>query len=100
MPYQKSVQRVLAGSLNLRARPTEIPGDDNQKSINIAFDQAGGLRSRKGHELICTASGSVSQMLRAMGSRWQATKDAYIAGVKKYVWKMGDGGVAKGGEAS
>jgi len=95
MPYQKSVQRVLAGSTNLRARATEIPGDDNQKSVNIAFDQAGGLRSRKGHDLICTASGSVSQMLRAMGSRWQATKEAYITGFKKYVWKMGAGEVDK-----
>lgn len=93
--YNKSVQRVLAGSLNLRARPTEIPGDDHQKSVNIAYDQAGGLRSRKGGSLICTASDSVSQMLHAMNFRWQATKAAYIAGFKRYVWKMGAGEVDK-----
>ncbi len=95
MPYAKKVQRVLAGSLNLRARATEIPDSDNQKCINIAFDQDGGLRSRKGHDLLCTAGGPVKQMIRALGTRWQAVGTAYIAGFKKYVWKMGGGSVDK-----
>src|ERR1041385_4025687 len=91
MPYQKQVKRILAGSLNLRSRGTEIPDNDAQKLINLAYDQDGGLRSRRGHELICTAGGRVSQMLRALDNRWQATLDAFIVGFEKYVWKMGAG---------
>ena len=94
MPFQKSVQRVLGGSLNLRARGTEIADHEHQKSINVAYDQNNGIRSRKGHESICSAS-DVKQMMRAMGSRWQATGSAYIAGFKKYIWKMGGGAANK-----
>lgn len=91
MSYAKATHRLLAGSLNLRARPTEIPDDDNTRAVNLAYDQAGGLRSRKGHQDICTASAPVSQMIHAINARWQATDTAYIAGFKKYVWKMGGG---------
>jgi hypothetical protein len=96
MGYDKKVHRVLGGSLNLRGAPTEIPDHDFQKCVNAAYDQDNVIRSRKGHSLICTASGIVKQMIKAMeGLRWQAVGESYIVGFKQYVWKAGAGKASK-----
>jgi hypothetical protein len=117
MPFAKSVQRVLAGSLNYSTRPTELPDNDAQKLTNFAFDQEGGLRSRKGHTVISASgqelTGTVKQIIHALGTRWVATTDAvfqvgsngvarsvlpvpnaHIVGFKGFVWAVG-GGQAK-----
>lgn len=95
MAYGKSVQRVLAGTLNLRGAPTEIPNNDFQKLANAAYDQDNVIRSRKGSELICSASGPVKQMIRALDARWEAVNDSWLVGFKDYVWKAGPGQAAK-----
>lgn len=105
MPYNKDIQRILSGSLNLLPPGTEIPDHDAQNLQNLTYDAAGNLRVRKGHVLVCTAAGRVVRLLKALGARWQAAGGAVqkdcatiiggmsadavgLVGFKKYLWAM------------
>ena len=108
MSYSKNVQRILGGGIDYRVRPTELPDAAAQKMTNCSLDQNRSIRSRKGHKLLCNASGKVLQMIRGLGARWAATtaavdKDctaliavpsAYIVSFKKFIW-AGNGQMRK-----
>lgn len=111
--YNKETHRILSGSLNLVAPASEIPDHDAQKLENFTYDSVGNLRSRKGHQNICSAS-NVKQMIKALGNRWQATtasvlKDcgsiiavanAMIVGYKGFIWAMSQSGQRKSSGAN
>lgn len=94
MPYKGDAERILSGSVNLLQPGSEIPDYDAQKITNFTYDANSNLRSRKGSETVCSASG-VSQMLKALGSRWQAVNLARITAYQGYVWKVGAGQAQK-----
>lgn len=72
MAYDPKPIRVLTGGLNKVAPGDVINDDDSQELVNFHTDSQGGLRSRKGHTVVCSAGGNIINMIRGLGSRWQA----------------------------
>ncbi len=73
MAYENKPIRILAGGLNKAASGDVIADDDSQELVNFHTDSQGALRSRKGHRTICSVGGRVVNMIRGLGSRWQAS---------------------------
>lgn len=94
MPYEGKAERILSGSLNLHQPGSEIPDYDAQKISNFTYDANSNLRSRKGHTAVCNAS-NVDQLLKTLGSRWQAINTARFVGYQNYLWKVGAGQAQK-----
>lgn len=65
MPYTRQSQRILAGSLNLLP-PTDLtPEPDALRLTNWRVDQAGALRSRRGH-VTETLAGTIGETIHSL----------------------------------